>query len=144
GRMRSTRRRTRMSSARPRHLLDMEYEEAAQAYLRSLPLEHFMEATPQATQREISLESLALVHERRPEVQAFNELLIQYPHGRQRAIRQVVPDNMVVIHPEPLGKLTSFNLPLQEARPFWVLEYVSKESKRKDYEDSFKKYEREL
>src|SRR5204862_104462 len=29
-------------------------------------------------------------------------------------------------------------------RPFWVMEYVSKRNKRKDYEDNFKKYEQEL
>jgi Uma2 family endonuclease len=28
--------------------------------------------------------------------------------------------------------------------PFWVLEYVSKNSARKDYEDNFAKYEQEL
>ncbi len=32
----------------PRLLRHIKYEEAAEAYLRSLPLEHFMEATPQA------------------------------------------------------------------------------------------------
>src|SRR5207249_11192180 len=39
---------------------------------------------------------------------------------------------------------TSFNLPLEPAGPFWVLEYVSKHNKRKDYEKSFDQYEREL
>src|SRR5262249_32498810 len=73
-----------------------------------------------------------------------NEMLVQYPYGRPRQIRQVVPDNMVVIHPEPLDADTSFDLPLQPVRPYWVLEYVSKRSRRKDYEDSFWKYEREL
>jgi Uma2 family endonuclease len=33
---------------------------------------------------------------------------------------------------------------LQPVGPLWVLEYVSKHSERKDYEDSFRKYEREL
>src|SRR5262249_14056457 len=35
-------------------------------------------------------------------------------------------------------------LPLQSVRPFWMMEYVSKHNKRKDYEESFAKYEREL
>jgi Uma2 family endonuclease len=121
----------------------MEYEEAAQAYLKSLPLEHFMESTLQATQRLITLVSLALVHAQRPEVQPFNELLVQYPRPRKK-IGQVVPDNMVVLYPEPIRALTSFNLPLQPVGPFWVLEYVSKHNKRKDYEDNFEKYEKEL
>ncbi len=133
-----------MSTDKPRQLLRIEYEKSAEAYLQSLPREHHMEATPQATQREITLASLALVHARRPDVQYFNELLIQYPHGRQQRIRQVVPDNMVVLHPEPIRAYGSYDLPLQPVEPLWVLEYVSKGSERKDYEDSFRKYEREL
>ena len=38
-----------------------------------------MEATPQATQREITLESLALVRAARSDFHLFNELLVQYP-----------------------------------------------------------------
>jgi hypothetical protein len=57
-----------MSTAKPTILLRLEYEEAAQAYLRSLPLEHFMEATAQATQRKITLESLDLVQRVAPPV----------------------------------------------------------------------------
>src|SRR5437879_10718695 len=90
-----------------------DYNKAAEEYLRSLPPEHFMEATPQATQREITVESLALVKARRPEVQYFNELLVQYPHGRGKRIRQVVPDNMVVLHPDPIEAVGSYDLPFQ-------------------------------
>jgi Uma2 family endonuclease len=119
-----------------------EYERAAQEYLESLPLEHFMEAKPQGTQREITLESLALLKARRPEVQVFNEMLVQYPLAR--GIGQVVPDNMVVIGDEPAIAEGSFNIPHAKARPFWVLEYVSAASRRKDYKDSFRKYEKDL
>jgi Uma2 family endonuclease len=136
-----------VATDKPRSLLRLEYEDAAQAYLRLLRSEHpehFMEATPQAYQRKITLESLDLVSARHPEVQVFNELLVQYPHGRPPRIRQVVPDNMVAVHPEPLRVVGSYDVPLQPVGPFWVLEYVSSESKRKDYEDSFAKYEREL
>jgi hypothetical protein len=130
-----------MSTDKPRTLLRIEYEKAAEAYLRSLPLEHFMEATAQATQRKITLESLDLVHARRPEVQVFNELLVQYPSGRQQRITQVVPDNMVVICDQPIQASGSYDLPFQPVGPFLVLEYVSKHSQRKDYEDSFRKCE---
>jgi Uma2 family endonuclease len=133
-----------MSIDKPRPLVRLEYAKAAEAYLRSLRPEHFMEATAQARQREITVESLALVHAQRPEIQYFNELLVQYPHGRGQKIRQVVPDNMVVIHNQPIQAEGSYDLPLQPVAPFWVLEYVSKHSERKDYEDSFRKYEREL
>lgn len=129
----------------PRKLLALSFAKAAEDYLRSLPLEHFMEATSQATQRKITLESLDLVHARRPEVQIFNELLVQYRRREQREIVQVVPDNMVVLHPEPVQVEGSFDVPLQEPiKPFWVLEYVSRGTRRKDYEESFQKYERDL
>jgi Uma2 family endonuclease len=121
--------------------LKLIYEMAEQRYLRSLPPEHFMEATPQATQREITLESFALVRVSRPDVQCFNELLVQYHVGDVDQPNQVVPDNMIVIHPTPLKVEGSFNLPLQPVGPFLVLEYVSKRSVRKDYDENMRKYE---
>jgi Uma2 family endonuclease len=133
-----------MATDVPRPLQEVAYEREAQAYLRSLPLEHFMDATPQATQRKITLESLDLLHLRRPDAQVFNELLIQYPRRGQRKLGQVVPDNMVVLSAEPIRAESSFNVPLEPAGPFWALQYVSKGNPRKDYEDSFRKYEREL
>jgi len=133
-----------MASRKPRAIIAVAYEEAAQAYLRSLPPEHFMEATGQSKQRETTLESLALVEARRSDVHVFNELLVQYPRRGQRRPGQVVPDNMVVISKHPIKAQSSYNLPLEPARPFWVLEYVSKNNKRKDYEENFDKYEHEL
>jgi Uma2 family endonuclease len=133
-----------MSPHLPRALQEIAYEREAQAYLRSLPPEHFMETTSQGSQRAITLGSLALVKARRPEVQVFNELLVQYPVRGQRKPGQVVPDNMVVCTSEPIRAGSSYNVPLEPVPPFWVLEYVSKGHERKDYEDSFGKYEREL
>ncbi len=134
-----------MSTNRPRALLQLEYEKAAAQYLKSLPLEHFMEARDQATQREITLESLALVRARRPDVQVFNEMLVQCPAKEKgRKLVQVVPDNMVVIWKDQLRAGGSFNVPLQPTGPFWVLEYVTKQSERKDYDDNLQKYEKEL
>jgi Uma2 family endonuclease len=137
-----------MPTTIPKPLLEVAYESAAQAYLRSLPPEHFMEATAQATQRKITLESFDLVHARRKDVHCFNELLVQYPllpeRPGKRSFGQVVPDNMVVISEQPLNADSSFNVPLEPAKPFWMLEYVSKHNERKDYKESFDKYEREL
>jgi Uma2 family endonuclease len=133
-----------MSTAKPRHLLRLEYEKAAEEYLRSLPLEHFMEADTQGRQREITMESLALLHHARPEVQYFNELLVQYPVPERSRPGQVVPDNMVIIWEQPIHPGGSYDVPFQPVGPFMVLEYVSKHSKRKDYEDSFRKYEEQL
>src|SRR5687768_14547974 len=123
-----------MPTETPRILLELSYYQAAQDYLRKLPPEHFMEATPQATQREITLESLALVRAQRTDVQGFNELLVQYPLPRprgKRKIGQVVPDNMVVLHNQPIKAEGSYDVPLQPVGPFLVLEYVSKNNQRK-------------
>jgi Uma2 family endonuclease len=120
------------------------YEEAERKYLRSLPPEHFMEAFAQGTQRKITLESFDLIGRARPEVQCFNELLVQYPRPGRKTPGQVVPDNLVVVHPEPLQVRGSFAVELQPARPFLVIEYVSKQSRRKDYDDNLRRYEREL
>jgi Uma2 family endonuclease len=133
-----------MATTKPRGLLRLQYEEAAEAYLRSLTLENIMEGTAQATQREITLESLALVRARRRDVHYYNELLLQYPLAGQTRLGQVVADNMVVKYEGTIEANGSYDLPFQPVGPFWVMEYVSKSSKRKDYEDNFKKYEQEL
>jgi Uma2 family endonuclease len=136
-----------MATTKPISLLRIEYAEAAEAYLRWLREEHpehFMESIQQGHQRKITLESLDLVSAQVPEVQVFNELLIQYPRRGVKKIQQVVPDNMVVRSREPLKLNGSFDIPLQPVGPFWVMEYISKNNKRKDYEASFGKYERDL
>jgi Uma2 family endonuclease len=122
------------------------YEEAARAYLRTLSPEHFMESVEQATQRKITVESFDLVQVHRPDVQTFNELLVQYPdpNGRTRKPRQVVPDNMNVLCDQAIVASGSYDVALQPAGPFCVMEYVSKNSVRKDYEDNMEKYERHL
>jgi len=133
-----------MSTPKPRPLLRIQYEKAAEAYLHSLPLEHFMQATSQATQHNITVQSLGLVHLNRPDVQTFNELLVQYPLADQSRLGQVVPDNMVVVWPEAIKAHSSYDMPFQPVGPFWVLDYLSKYTKRKNYEENFLKYEREL
>jgi Uma2 family endonuclease len=133
-----------MATRLPRGIIAVNYAEYARDYLRSLPPEHFMESPSQGHQRTITLASLALVSARRPEVQVFNELLIQYPRRGQKRPGQVVPDNMVVLWDEPLKLDLSFDTLLQPKGPFWVMEYVSRNSKRKDYEESFEKYEKGL
>src|SRR6185437_6081975 len=76
-----------------------------------------------------------------PDVQVFNELLVQFPLRGQRRPAQVVPDNMVVVWHERIEAVSSYDVPFQPVRPFWAFEYVSKSNERKDYEDSFEKYE---
>lgn len=131
-----------MSAYTPGTMTAQDYDRAAQEYLASLPLEHFMEATPQATQREITLASLALLKRRRGDLQYFSELLVQYFfHGN---LRQVVPDNMLVRSTQPEVERTNFALELELDPPFMALEYVSPNNPRKDYKDNLKRYEREL
>jgi Uma2 family endonuclease len=119
-----------------------DYERAAQEYLEALPPEHFMEATPHAAQREITVESFAVLKVRRPDVQMCNELLVQCPINAH--VVQVCPDNMVLLREEPLEAMGSFNTPFEPGQIFWVLEYVSPSNKRKDYEDNFRKYQDDL
>src|SRR5262249_46660818 len=108
----------------------------------NLPLEHFMEATPHARQREIFLASFALLKSLLDDLEYFNELLVQYFFkGR---LRQVVPDNMLVRGKLPSQERTNYAVELEPLPPFMMLEYVSASSKQKDYKDSFAKYEREL
>ena len=134
-----------MSAANmPRALIEIAYAEYARKYQESLPLEHYMEATDHATQRKITVESLDLLSGRRPEVQVFNELLVQYPRPGHKRPGQIVPDNMVVVCEKPIKADGSYDVILQPVAPFWMLEYVSKHNKRKDYEESFQKYERDL
>jgi Uma2 family endonuclease len=134
-----------MPTELPRGLMEVNYYQAAQEYLRNLPPEHFMEAMPHAKQREITLESLALVTAVRPDVHVFNEMLVQYPRKKDhKRPGQVVPDNMVVLCDGVLKVEGSYDTPLQPAPPFWMLEYVSKGSKRKDYDDNMQRYEHDL
>jgi hypothetical protein len=121
-----------------------DYDKAAADYCAALPLEHFMEGVPQATQRKIAWVSLGLAARKR-KMQVFNELLIQYPrNGNGGGLRQVVPDNMVIRSKKKLKTGSSFNVAFEGILPFWVLEYLSPSNKRKEYEDNFVKYEREL
>ena len=133
-----------MSSDLSRADLEKHLDAEAEKYLRRLPEKHFMEATTQATQRKITVCSFEIVHARRPDIQVFNELLVMYPVGPSQQTWKVVPDNMVVVHSEPIEAEGHFSLELQPVAPFWMLEYVSKGSKRKDYEKNMKKYERQL
>src|SRR5262245_27288445 len=106
-----------MPDSIPRVLLEAHYFRAAQDYLRKQRLENIMEATPQATQRKITLESFDLVHVHRPDIQCFNELLVQYPVKGRKKLGQVVPDNMVVIHDQPIQAVGSYDVPLEPVRP---------------------------
>ena len=118
------------------------YAQAASEYCASLPLEHFMESTGQSTQRKITLESFDLICAVRPDVHIFSELLVQY--GPVTAILRVVPDNMVLIHDGEIEAHGSYDISLQVAHPFFVLEYVSPSNARKDYVDNRHRYERDL
>jgi Uma2 family endonuclease len=122
------------------------YEWDAREYLQSLPLEHFRESTAQSTQRKITVESFDVIRKLRPDIQCFSELLIQYVREGENPDKpgRVVPDNMVFVHPKPIEAEGSYMLPIHRVVPTLILEYVSKSNERKDYQDNYKKYEREL
>lgn len=126
--------------------LDTLYARIASDYCRSLPLEHFMESTDQSTQRKITVESLDLVSAKWPEFQVFSELLILYPltDADLKKPTRVCPDNMVIVHDEPIIAKGSFNVPRQPVGPTLILEYVSTENKRKDYVDNRRRYADDL
>ena len=109
-----------------------------------MPLEHYMEPTAQGRQRAITLASFALIQADRPDIQVFNELLVQYPRPGEKRPGQVVPDNMIVVHAEPIQAEGSYDVPLQPVPPFMMLEYVTRNTKRKDYKDNMVKYEQQL
>ena len=129
-----------------------EYDQFADEFLAQLPLEHFAQTTEEAYQQFVTNSSLGLIRAVWPDFQVFSELLIQYPKagqeprpGRKRRTPQrVVPDNMVVIWPEPLTGLKAFHTPLQPVLPTMVMEYVSTGNKRKDYDDNFRRYRDDL
>jgi Uma2 family endonuclease len=132
-----------MPKVAERPLTAAQYERAAARYLRSLPMEHFMEGIAQATQKKIILESLDILKLRVPDLQVFSELLIQYRRPGGKKTRRVVPDNMVRLHDEPPVTELSFNLELESVGPLWTLEWVSRD-KDKDYRRSFRIYEKDL
>ncbi len=69
---------------------------------------------------------------------------MQYPLPHRKKPGQVVPDNMVVVHREPIRAEGSYDIPVQPVGPLLVLEYVSRSSRRKDYDDNMDKYEYDL
>ena len=124
----------------------MYYADAAAEYLEWIKKEHpehFMESDAQATQRQITVNSIEHISVERSDIHVFSEMLVQWRND-QHKLRRVVPDNMVVIAEKRPKASTNFAIELQKARPFFVLEYVSKSNSRKDYQQSYDKYEIEL
>ena len=124
----------------------MYFADAAGEYLEYIKKEHpehFMESVAQATQRKITVASLDLVAVERTDVFVYSELLIQWREADNQ-MRRVVPDNMVVIAARKPVVNTNFAIPFQSAKPFLVMEYVSKSNSRKEYQESYYKYQDEL
>jgi Uma2 family endonuclease len=131
-----------MPTEESREELEQRYRKAAQDYFR----EHMDGTAPpetvsQATQREITLASFELLIARRADVHLFNELLVRYPSEGRQQTGDVVPDNMVVVHDGPLAVDDQYDMAVQPARPFWVLDYISDDFIRKDYRRNFNTYE---
>ena len=67
-----------MATSKPAILQKLEFDEAAQVYLKSLTIENIMEADQQGQQRIITVNSLSQILKVRPDVHLYNELLVQY------------------------------------------------------------------
>jgi hypothetical protein len=116
-----------------------DYARDARAYRASLPLEHFMEATPQATQREITLASLNELKSRFAGMGYFNELLVQKRY--RDVLERAVPDNMVVLGDPGTAYRGSYAIEYETCPVLLVLEYISRNDPEKDYDKNFEKYE---
>ncbi len=116
-----------------------DYARDAREYYASLSLEDIMEATPQATQREVTLNSFNELKSRHPGIGYFNELLVQVRHGGK--IERIVPDNMVVLGDPGQERRGSYAVELETCPLLWALEYVSRDEPEKDYASNFEKYE---
>ena len=76
----------------------------------------------------------------------FSELLIQYPVPGEdpNEPARAVPDNMVIVWPKPLAPLKAFHTPLNKTRTHVSPGAFSQSNRRKDYDDNYEKYERDL
>jgi hypothetical protein len=99
------------------------YSYAAAAYWFIEKRCHEEIAPARARQREITAWSFAVIRGVRPDIQAFTALLIQFPQPGTDEPDQVRPDNVVVIHPEPIEPGVSFATPFEPCAPSLVLEY---------------------
>lgn len=118
------------------------YERAAAEFADQFTLEDLMESTPHSRQKRIAEDSFLELQRRIPGVRVFNELLVQY-RDRDRPV-QVVPDEFVILNEFDQIDRSSFVVEYEVQPVFLVIEVLSPNTKMKDNEDSFKKYEKDL
>ena len=100
-----------------------------------------MEPTSQATQREITLESLALVRARRPEVQVFNELLVQYPGRAARGLGRWCPTIWSSFTISRSRRRAAMTCHCSRSALSGCWNMFRRGITRKDYDDNMRKYE---
>lgn len=135
-----------MKEPPPSRMTAEDFDKAAEEYrdfLQRRHPEHFWKSVAQSEQRHITDTSLDILASERSDVHVYGELLIQW-RNEKGELRRVVPDNMVVLADQRPDASTNFAIEVQQARPFFVLEYVSEANKRKHYQKSYDKYETEL
>ena len=135
-----------MKEPLPDQMTAKDFEKAAAeylAYIKRRHPEHFWKSVAQSKQRHITDTSLDILASERSDVHVYGELLIQWRNAKGE-MRRVVPDNMVVLAERRPDASTNFAIEVQKPRPFFVLEYVSEDNKRKHYQKSYEKYETEL
>lgn len=119
------------------------YDEAERAYYRSLDPEDTIDPVCQATTRAIVLSNFGLIRSSRPDIQCFNELLIRYPRP-DGSTGRAVPNNFVVMHPEPVAVYDSFDTAGQPAKPLLVIDYITELRNPEAYKHNPDRYGREL
>lgn len=118
------------------------YEKAARKYFLSIPLEDTIDPTCQAHNRMNTVSSFSLISLARPDIHCFNELLITYPRSSGESGR-VVPNNFVVVHPEPIRVHDCYEIPLLPS-PLLAIDYINDYRNPKCYENNFERYGHEL
>lgn len=125
--------------------LEAYYFDAAKAYAETLCRYRLAKWVSQSRQQVMTVQSFAHLRAMRPDVQMYSELLVQDPVGGDvREIGRVVPDCMVVLQHETPTHMLSFDYPFQNERPTMVFEFICPANPRKDYDDNFRRYERDL
>ncbi len=83
-----------------------------------------------ARQRDVTRWSLEIVRGVRPDVQAFTNLLVQFPREGVKEPAQTAPDTVVFHHERVIVVGNRYDVPLQHATPFLVADYTETSTSR--------------
>jgi len=125
-----------------REELERIYEEDARRYYLSIPIEDTIDPAAQGETRSITLSSFDWISVYRPDFECFNELLIRYLDPEREG--RVVPNNFVVVHPEPIKVHDVFDVLEQPVGPTLVIDYINDYRNPLSYNWHYDCYEQQL